>query len=144
MGLVLEPDLVQRIQRHLFSLCAGNTADRERKFYILQNGLMRDQVVGLKYEADRVIAVGIPVPVLVFFGRDAVDDQVAAVIAVQSADDIEECGLSRTAGTEDGHELVVPQIQRDVVEGNLLEAARDVFLVNILKLQHKASAIRMK
>ena len=79
-----------------------------------------------------------------FFGRDAVDDQVAAVIAVQSADDIEECGLSRTAGTEDGHELVVPQIQRDVVEGNLLEAARDVFFVNILKLQHKASAIRMK
>ena len=49
---------------------------------------MRDQVVGLEDKADRVIAVGVPVAVLVVFGRDAVDDQIAFIVAVQTADDV--------------------------------------------------------
>ena len=59
---------------------------------------MRDQVIALEHETDRVVTVGIPVAVLIFFRGDAVDDQVAAVIAVEAADDIKERRFSRAAG----------------------------------------------
>ena len=81
-------------------------------------------------------------PVFVFFGRYAVDDQVAAVVAVQSADDIEKCGLARSAWTENGHKLIIPQIEGDIIERGLLKTAGDVFLVDILKLEHSKSSFR--
>lgn len=49
---------------------------------------MGNQVIALKHETDGVVAVRVPVPVLILSGGYAVDDQVAAVIPVQSADDI--------------------------------------------------------
>jgi hypothetical protein len=87
-----------------------------------------------------VIAVGVPVAVLVFLGRNAVDDQIAGVIAVQSSDDIEEGGLAGAAGTQDRDELVVPKVQGDVVEGDLLVPPGVIFFLYILKLKHCASA----
>ena len=36
-----------------------------------------------------MVAVGIPVPVVVLFRRYAVDNQIAFVVSVQSADNIE-------------------------------------------------------
>ena len=140
VGLLPQTYLFQGVQRHLLAPVRGNTANGQRQLDVLQDRLMGNQVVGLKDEADRVVAVGVPVAVLVFFGRYAVDDQVAAVIAVQSADDIEEGGLARAAGTQDRDEFVVAQVERDVVQGDLLVASGIVFLLYILKLQHVASA----
>ena len=53
-----------------------------------------------------VVAVGVPVAVAVFLGRDAADDEVARRIMVEPADDIEERGLPAPGGAEDCHELV--------------------------------------
>lgn len=58
---------------------------------------MRDQVVALEDKADRVVPVGIPVAVLILFRGNAVDDQIAAVVAVEAADDIQKRRLSGTA-----------------------------------------------
>lgn len=45
-----------------------------------------------------VIPVGIPVPVFIFFGGDSIDDQIAAVVTVQTAYDIQKGGFAGTAG----------------------------------------------
>ena len=71
--------------------------------------LVGDQVVALEHKADGVVAVGVPVPVLVLLGGDAVDDQVAGIVAVQAADDVEEGGFAGAAGAQDGDELIVPR-----------------------------------
>ena len=101
---------------------------------------MGDQVVGLEDETDRVIAVGVPVAVLVFLGRNAVNDQIAGVIAVQPSYNVEEGSLAGSAGTEDRYELVVPEVEGDIVEGDLFVSSGIIFFLYILKLKHAASA----
>ena len=142
MGLVPQTHFLQSIQRHLPPLVAGDAADRQRQLHVLQDSLVGDQVVGLEDETDRVVSVGVPVAVLVFFGGDPVYDQIAAVVAVQSADDVEQSGLSGSAGTQNGDKLVVPQIEGDVVQGDLLETAGIVFFLDILKLQNRSILYR--
>ena len=78
---------------HLF----GNTGNGKRQLYVCKDGLVRDQVVALEDKADRVVPVGIPVAVLILFRGNAVDDQIAAVVAVEAADDIQKRRLSGTA-----------------------------------------------
>ena len=58
---------------------------------------MRNQIIALKYKADSVIAVSIPVGILILFGRFSIDNQITACILVKTAYDIEQCSLS-TAG----------------------------------------------
>ena len=98
MRLFLQADFVKGIQRHLLALVGGDAADGQRQFHVLQDCLVGDQVIGLEDKAHRVIAVGIPVPVSVFLRGDAVDDQVARVVAVETADDIEKGRLAGPAG----------------------------------------------
>ena len=139
MGLLLKADLIQGVESHLSALFSGNAADGQRQLDVLQDRLVGDQVIGLKDETDRVIAVGVPIAVLVFLGRNAVDDQIAGVIAVQPSYDVEEGGLAGSAGSQDRHELVVPEVQGDVVKGDLFVSAGIVFFLYILKLKHCAS-----
>ena len=49
---------------------------------------MRNQIITLEDKSDRMISVGIPVAVFVFFRGNPVDDQISAVVTIQSADDI--------------------------------------------------------
>ena len=51
---------------------------------------MGDEIVGLEDEPDAVVAECVPVAILVFLGRDAVDDEVARVVVVEPADDVEQ------------------------------------------------------
>ena len=97
---------------------------------------MRDQVVALEDKADRVVPVGIPVAVLILFRGNAVDDQIAAVVAVEAADDVEQRGLARAAGAEDGDKFTVAQVEADPVERCLCQIAGGVFLFDIDKLKH--------
>ncbi len=69
----------------------------------------------MKDEADRIVAVVIPILILVFFGGNPVNDKIAAGISIQTADDIEQCGFSGAALSEDCHEFVFTKGDADVL-----------------------------
>ena len=94
VGLLAEADLVQRLKSPSLTLFAGDTGDRKRKLYIGQNSLVRDQVIALEYETDRVVSVGIPVPVLISLCGNAVDNEVSRIVAVETSDDVKQCRLA--------------------------------------------------
>ena len=56
------------------ALCARDARQGERQFHVRQDGLVGNEVVGLENEANAIVAVGVPVPVLVVLGGAAVDD----------------------------------------------------------------------
>ena len=136
MDLFSKPHLFQRFTRPVPSLRLADAGDGQRKFYICQDRLVRDQVIALEYEADRMVPVRIPVPVLIFLCRDPVDDQVPAVIAVQSSDDIQKRRLARAARTQDGDEFIIPEIQAYPVQRFLDQAACAVLFADILDPEH--------
>ena len=116
MHLIAESHLLQRVLCAFSALALRHTGDRQRQLHVGQHRLVRDEVVALEHEADRVVAVGVPVPIPVFFRRNAVDDQIAAVVTVEAADDVEQRGLSRTARAQDRNKFVFAQVQTDAVE----------------------------
>ena len=134
VGLFLEPDFLEGVQSHFPALIRGYAANSQGQLDVLQDRLVRDQVVGLKDEADGMVAVGVPIAVLVFLGRNTV--------AVESSDDIEQGSLSRTARPQDRDELVVAQVEGDIVESDLLKSSGIVFFLYILKLKHYSSECR--
>ena len=97
---------------------------------------MGNQIVALEHKTNGVVAVGVPVAVGVLFGGDAVDDEVAAVVAVQAADDVQQRGLAGAAGAEDGDEFAVAKVQTDLVKGRLHKIAGLVLLVDLFELKH--------
>ena len=107
MKLISKPHFLQRLHSPLPALRLPDAGDGQRQLHIRKDRLVRDQVVALEYEPDRVVPVGIPVPVLIFLRGDAVDDHIPAVIAVQSSYNIQKRRLPRTAGAEDGDEFIV-------------------------------------
>jgi hypothetical protein len=92
---------------------------------------MGNQIVALEDEADGVVPVGIPVPVAVFFSGNSVDDQITAVIAIQTADDIQQRGLTGAAGAENRNKFIVPKIQTDAIKGGLNQFTRDILFSDI-------------
>ena len=80
----------------LTSLRTRHARKREGQFHVFQNGLMGNEVVCLEDEADAIISVGVPVPIAVLFGGDAIDEQVARIVMVEASDDIEHGRFART------------------------------------------------
>ena len=113
-----------------------HAGQRQRQLHVLQDGLVRNEVVALEHESDAVVAEGVPVAILVAMGGDAVDDHVAGVVVVKTAHHVQKRRLARTRGAQNRHELVVAERDGDVVEGYLGEVARGVGLADILQLQH--------
>ena len=105
--LISQPHFLKRFHSPLPALCLPDAGDGQRQLHIRQDCLVRDQVIALEHEADRVVPVGIPVSVLIFLRGDAVDDHIPAVIAVQSSYNIQKRRLPRPAGTEDGDKFIV-------------------------------------
>ena len=70
---------------------------------------MRDQVIGLEYEANAVVPVGIPVLRAVFLCGTAVNDKVALSVAVQTADNLEQGCLSAAGRSEHGDKFAFPE-----------------------------------
>ena len=134
--MLAQADLTQGVGGAFPPLAAGDAADRQGKLHVREDVLVRDQIVALEDEADRVIAVGIPIAGRIFFRGDPVDRKLAAVIAVQTADDVQQRGLARAAGAENRHEFVVPQVQTDPVQGSLYQRAGLIDLSDVLNLQH--------
>ena len=56
-----KPDAFQGFHRTLAAFASGDTGESQRQLNVGQDGLVRDQVVGLENEADAVIAVGVPI-----------------------------------------------------------------------------------
>ena len=110
--------------------------ERERQLHVFQNGLMRNEVIALEHKADAVVAVGIPIAVAEVLGRDAVNQQVARIKVVESADNVEHRGFARTRGTQNGHELVIAKRQAHAVERHLRKRLRNVPFANTFELQH--------
>ena len=128
---------IRRIARRaLAALALAHTRERERQLHVFQNGLMRNEVIALEHKADAVVAVGIPIAVAEVLGRDAVNQQVARIKVVESADNVEHRGFARTRGTQNGHELVIAKRQAHAVERHLRKRLRNVPFANTFELQH--------
>ena len=134
--LVAQTHFLQRLGGPAAALSARHARDGQGQFDVGEDGLVGDEVIALEHEADGVVAVGVPVPVGVAAGGDAVDDELAAVVAVEAADDVEQRGLARAAGAEDGDKFAVAQVEADPVERCLCQIAGGVFLFDIDKLKH--------
>ena len=121
MHMIFQPDFSQSFGGLLHALPPEHAADGQRQLHVGQNGLVGDQVVALEHKAHGVVAVGVPVPAAVSAGGHPVYDKVAFVVPVQPADNIQQRGLARAALTQNSHELAVPEIQRDPVQGLLYQ-----------------------
>ena len=113
-----------------------HACERERQLHVFQDGLVRNEVIALEHKADAVVAIGIPIAIVKVLGRDAVDEQVARVKVVESADNVEHRGLTRPRRSQNGHELVIAKSQAHAVERHLRKRLRDVPFANSFELQH--------
>ena len=111
VDMLLEPDLLERFGRAAGTLISADTTDGQRELDIFENRLVGDEVVALKDESDGMVAVGVPVAVGIALCAHAVDDQVAVVIAIQSADDIQQGRFTGAALSEDRDKFIVTQAQ---------------------------------
>ena len=136
MELVAQTHLPQRFGRTAAALGPRHARDGQGQLDVGEDGLVGDEVVALEHEADGVVAVGVPVPVGVAAGGDAVDDKFAAVVAVKAADDVEQGGLARAAGAEDGDKFTVAEVEADPVERCLCQIAGGIFFFDVDKLKH--------
>ena len=97
---------------------------------------MRNEVIALEHKADAVVAVGIPIAIVKILGRNTVDQQVAGIEMVESADDVEHRSFTRARGTQDGYKLVIAKRQAYAVERYLRKRLRNVPFANISEIQH--------
>ena len=95
---------------------------------------MRNQVIALKYKADAVVAVCVPVHVFEVFCRLAVYNQVAAVVAVQAAYDIEHGRFARTAFAQHSRKFARPECDADLFERILRKFAGAIALCDVFQL----------
>ena len=94
MELFTKAHLFQGLNGSLTSFRLSYAGNSQSQFYISQNCLMRDQIIALKNKTDSMVPVRIPVPVFILFSRNTVNDQISAVIPVQTSDNVQKCGLS--------------------------------------------------
>ena len=134
VDVVLQADAFKGIEGTLAALGAGDTGQGEGQLDVGQDALVRDQVVGLEDEADAVVAVGVPVARLVVLRGDAVDDEVAALEAVEASDDVEHRRLAGARLAQNSDEFVVTERHRDLVERHLHQVGGLVGLDDLLEL----------
>ena len=91
----------------------------------------------MENKAYLVIAVAVPVAVLILLCGNAVYNEIAVVIAVKPADDVEHGGLSRAALAENRDKFVFPKTKADLVKGGLHKIAGLVNFDYAFKLKHK-------
>ena len=115
--LVAQSHILKRLLRPLFPIRLGNAGERQRQFYVLQDGLVGNQVVTLKDKADGMVAVSVPVPIPEVPGRASVDDEVAPGVLIQSADDVQHGGLSAAGRPQNGDQFALAELQVDALEG---------------------------
>ena len=132
--MIAKSHLGQGGLRSFHSLLLGHARQGQRQLHVGEHRLVGDQVVALKHEADRMIAVGVPISVSVFLGGNAVDQKVALGILIKTSDDVEQSGLSTARGAEDGDELALAKGERDPLQSVHHAVGHRIVLFNIHKL----------
>ena len=136
MELVAQAHILQGFGCPLPPFAGRNTGNGQCQLHIRQHRLVGDQIIALEHKADGMVSVRIPVPVGILPGGDPIDDQITAVVAVQTADHIQHCGLAGTAGAQNGDKLIVAQGQTYPIQGSLHQIAGNVLFTDVLDLEH--------
>ena len=118
------------------ALGLGDARQGQRQLYVGQNGLVRDEVVALEDKAYAMVAVGVPIPILEVLGGFSVDEQVTVGVAIQTADDVEQGGLTASRRAEDGYELALTEVDADSVQCTGGRITYDVCFFDVLQLEH--------
>ena len=134
--LVAQTDLFQRLDGARTPLLARDARERQRELHVCQYTLVRDEVVALKDEADGVVAVRVPVAVVILLRRAAVDDEVTGGVAVQTADDVQQCGLAAAGLAQNCDELALTKGDVDALERLNLRRAGLIDLGDVFQFQH--------
>ena len=116
VDLIAESHALKHFLCTFAALGFGDARKRQRELNIGEHRLMRDQIVGLKDKADRVIAVVIPVSVLILFGRFVGDGQIALCVAVQSADDVQQRCFAAAGRSEHRDKFILPELDVNALE----------------------------
>ena len=131
-----KPDVFQGFHCPFAAFASRDTGEGQCQLDVGQDGLVRDQVVGLENEANAVVAVGVPIARLVVLRRDSVDDQVAALEAIQAANDVKHCRFTRTRLAQNCDKFAISEGNRDIVERDLTQIRSFVDLDDISQLKH--------
>lgn len=95
---------------------------------------MWDQIVALEHESHGVISVRVPISVPVLLRGAAVYYEIAAVVPVKTADDIQHGGLAGSALPEDRNKLVLAEAEAYAVQRPLSQLAGFVHLCDVIQL----------
>ena len=139
MKLRTQTNLFKRFCRTFPSLGLANPRNRKCQFNICQNSLMRNQIITLENKSYRMITIRIPVSVFIFLRWYSIDDQISAVISVQTTNDIQKRCLSRTTRSQNSNKFIISEIQTDIIQCFLYQITCSIFLANMLYLKHAFS-----
>ena len=129
--LVSQPDLFKRFPCAAAALGLADTGDCQCKLHIGKDGLMRDQIVGLKYKAYGMISISVPIGVSEVFCRFAVYDKVSGGVFIQAAYDIQQRCFTASGMSKNRNKFTFPEPQVDSLQGVDLLVAGQVILFDI-------------
>ena len=76
---------------------------------------MRNQVVALEYKADGMITITVPVRILKLLCGYAVNNQITLGILIQTAHNVQQCGLTAAGLTQYRYKLALPKLNADTL-----------------------------
>ena len=118
---VLDPEQLRRPFDFPCDLAALNPLGPERKRYVVAHGIVRIEPVALEHHGDA------PGPRRHVVDDIAADDEVAARLLLEPADDAQKRRLAAAGRAEQNHELAVRDCECDAVDGrNFTEFLDDI------------------
>src|SRR5690606_17945461 len=108
--------------------------------HVLERGLEREQVERLEDEADEAVSVASRLALAEPFHELTIQEVLAAVVAIQDAEDVEQRRLARARGAHDRHELAGCDVQVHVPEHVERRVPAAVGLVDLLQANHRERA----
>ena len=142
--LVAQTDLFQRLHGALSPLGLAHARKRQRKLHVLQNRLVRDQVIALKDETDGMVAVGIPIPRGKVLRRASADDKIAGGILIQSADDVQKRRLSAAGRPKHSDKFMPPEPDRHALQRVNGGVSGLIVLYDLFQLKHWVTILHFR
>ena len=136
MDLIFQPHFFEHGERAFAAFRLTHPRNRERELHVGENGLVRDQVIGLKDEPYAVVSVRVPILVGIIFRRLSLDHEIARRIAVQPADDVQKRRFAAARRAEDGNEFVAAEVYAHALERRDFIFPFPVILDYVFQTQH--------
>ena len=105
---------------------------------------MHNEVVALKYKADRVIAVGIPISIGKLLRRAPVDGKVAAGVTVKTADDVKQRGLSAPRRAKNRYKFMLSEVDADTAQRGDCRISRNIGFYNVTQGKQGFSSLMLE